>query len=130
MKKYLSLIFVLILAFVLIGCKSDETPDDNNDDPNINTDGGVTGSLKGIKIVTDKNNIKVGEEIQATVEFNPADYADKEVVWQSADESIVTVDASGKITGVKAGTANIYAILKSSMDSANPFKGTKKNQRN
>lgn len=126
MKKYLSLIFVLVLAFVLIGCKSDETPSDDTNDPNINTDGGGTSSLKGIKIVTDKNNIKVGEEVQATVEFNPADYADQEVVWQSADESIVTVDASGKITGVKAGTANIYAILKSSMDSANPFKGTKK----
>ena len=107
MKKYLSLIFVLILAFVLIGCKSDDTPSDDTDDPNINTDGGVTGSLEGIKIVTDKNNIKVGEEIQATVEFNPADYADKEVVWQSADESIVTVDEDGNIFGAGAGETTV-----------------------
>ena len=37
-KKIFGFLFIVLLSIALIGCKKDETPDDNNDDTNINDD--------------------------------------------------------------------------------------------
>ena len=61
-----------------------------------------------ITISDETLNLIVGETGELTAEILPEDAFDKTVVWTSSDESVATVD-DGKVTAVKAGTANITA---------------------
>ena len=47
---------------------------------------------------------------QATV--YPSSLTDKTVTWKSSNTKIATVSSTGKVTGVKAGTANITCTSK------------------
>ena len=47
------------------------------------------------------------EQDQLTAEITPADAADHTVTWKSEDESVVKVDADGKLTAGREGTAKI-----------------------
>lgn len=49
-----------------------------------------------------------GEPVQLTV--TGAD--PKDITWTSRDKAIATVDANGKVSGLKAGTTEIYAVCK------------------
>ena len=79
-------------------------------------DGGKTATCK----VTVKPNlvseitlaalaIYVGESKAVTATVKPDDATNKELTWKSSDESIATVDNTGKVTGKKIGTATITA---------------------
>ena len=62
----------------------------------------VTGvSVKETVAVTE------GDSIYVRANVEPEEASNTDVEWESKDESIVTVNASGKITGVKPGTATI-----------------------
>lgn len=52
-------------------------------------------------------NVDVGANKTLTATVLPANAADKTGVWASSDETVATVDQTGKVTGVKAGNANI-----------------------
>jgi len=54
-------------------------------------------------------NISVGGSTVLTATITPADAADQKVIWSSSSDLIATVDATGKVTGVKAGTVTITA---------------------
>ena len=53
--------------------------------------------------------LKEGESEILTATVKPDDATDKTVTWSTSDASIATVDASGKVTAVKEGTATITA---------------------
>ena len=53
--------------------------------------------------------LPVGSTQQLTATVLPAGASDKTVTWSSSDESIVTVDANGNVTGVGTGYATITA---------------------
>ena len=54
--------------------------------------------------------IGIGASETLTVTYNPADAnINKALTWSSSNTSVATVDASGKVTGVAAGTATITA---------------------
>ena len=62
-----------------------------------------------LSIATTKASINVGDTDTVKATFAPADVTNKRLVYTSSDESVATVDASGKITAVKAGKATITA---------------------
>ena len=65
----------------------------------------VTGITLNQKTAT--GNVGATKQITATIE--PANADDKTVTWTSSDDTIATVDNTGLITFVKAGTATITA---------------------
>ncbi len=53
--------------------------------------------------------LTVGETLQLTATVEPDDTTDKTVVWSSSDEAVVTVDETGLVTAIAAGTATVTA---------------------
>ncbi|KHD38777.1 hypothetical protein NL50_01750 [Clostridium acetobutylicum] len=62
-------------------------------------------------ITLNKNtsSLEVGQTDTLKAVVTPNDTTNKAVTWTSSDSSVVTVDGSGKITGVKEGQATITA---------------------
>lgn len=54
-------------------------------------------------------DVNVGAKLTLKATVLPADAANKTVTWKSSAEANATVNASGEVTGVKAGTAEITA---------------------
>ena len=48
-----------------------------------------------------------GEVVTLTATVNPSNASNKNVYWTSSDSSIATVDNSGKVTAIKAGSATV-----------------------
>ncbi len=68
--------------------------------------------VESISIKT-TTEIAIGSSETLAVTYNPADAnTGKEVTWSSSDETVAKVDANGKVTGLKAGTATITATSK------------------
>ncbi|PJI08992.1 MULTISPECIES: Ig-like domain-containing protein [Clostridium] len=62
-----------------------------------------------IKLNKEKDTIDVGQGDTLTAVVTPDEIASQGVTWSTSDKTIATVDASGKITGVKAGTVMVTA---------------------
>lgn len=56
--------------------------------------------------------LKEGEALTLSCTIEPANATNKELTWTSSDKAIATVDASGKVTAVKAGKAIITVASK------------------
>lgn len=71
----------------------------------------LDGSIHVSSITLNKTtlSLKVGENETLVATILPNEATDKTVAWSSSDESIVTVDKSGKVIAVKSGTATISA---------------------
>ena len=87
-----------------------------NTDGKLTVDGGtLTGDVTGTVIykVTDvsldKSTLSLieGENEQLIATVEPSNATNKTVTWSSSAESVATVDNSGKVTAVGAGTAQI-----------------------
>ena len=57
----------------------------------------------------DKTNAELTEEESLTLvaTVNPSNATNKKVSWESSDKAVATVDASGRVTAVKTGSASI-----------------------
>ena len=64
-------------------------------------------SVTGIKLDKTKLTLAVGKNATLTATVSPSNATDKGMTWSSSNTAIATVDNSGKVTGVKAGTATI-----------------------
>ena len=72
----------------------------------------VTVTAKVIEvteITLDKTEVEIieGETVQLTATVKPDDATDKSIEWTSSDESVATVDNSGKVTAVSEGKVTI-----------------------
>ena len=67
----------------------------------------IGGAVTGVDISLTTASVDVGETVQVSATVNPDDANDKSVTWSSSDEAIATVDATGLITGVAKGLADI-----------------------
>lgn len=94
MKKYFIMAVTAIAAFAFVGCKQQNTPD---------------APATGAKVsIAESLELAVGAEEKLRATLNPA----KEgvvVTFTSDDKEVATVTASGIVTGVAPGQANIIA---------------------
>ncbi|MDG0791516.1 Ig-like domain-containing protein [Cohnella ginsengisoli] len=66
--------------------------------------------VTGLMLDKSTLNLMIGTTKPITAAVMPADAYNKKIVWSSSDESIATVDASGRVTGHLAGTAVVTAV--------------------
>lgn len=69
-----------------------------------------TVEATGITVTPETATVVRGSTTELTATLTPEN-ATSEVTWSSSDEAIATVDQSGVVTGVKAGTATITATV-------------------
>lgn len=69
-------------------------------------DGGSI-SVSGVSVSPAAPSVVVGATVQMTAAITPDNATDKSGVWLSSAEAIATVDDSGLVTGIAAGTAEV-----------------------
>ncbi len=68
-----------------------------------------TKLVESIKFDITTKELAIGDYLQLNISFTPTDATDKTISWKSSNTSVATVNASGLITAVGAGTATITA---------------------
>ncbi len=93
MKKVfnLSLLFAALVMIGFASCKPVE--------PNV--------AVTGVTVSPTTLSLSVGGTSKLTATVAPSNATNKNVTWASSNTAVATVDASGTVTGVAAGTANI-----------------------
>jgi uncharacterized protein (TIGR02145 family) len=93
------LLFALVLpAFVIVGCdKGGEMLEEPT----------KTIAVTGVSLNKTALLLKEGAAETLTATISPSGADNKAVAWSSSDSAIATVNATGKVTGVKAGSAVI-----------------------
>ena len=108
MKKWIMLLLILTLTFVLVGCGGGTDDPDDPDDPKDPID--QTEVLpESINISGQKETMTVGDTLTLTAEVLPATTTNKNLAWKSSNDAVVKVDSVGGITAIGAGTATITA---------------------
>ena len=64
-------------------------------------------SVTGVKLNKSETTIKVGETETLTATIEPANATNKNITWSSTDDTVATVDGTGKVEAKKVGTATI-----------------------
>ena len=70
----------------------------------------------GISLNLTTLELEEGTTEDLTETLSPADATDKNVIWNSDNETVATVDSTGKVTAVKAGTATITVTATNGTD--------------
>ena len=87
---------------------STATVSEKNNTKSVETNENI--EVKDIKINESITNLKMGEKQSLTVTIAPNNATDKEVIWQSSDKNIASVDSKGVITAKECGAVWISAI--------------------
>ena len=69
-------------------------------------------NVKKINFKLDQTSINIGQMVQIYATIEPENATNRDLVWESSDSSIATVDSKGIVKGVKAGTVTITAKTK------------------
>ena len=100
-------LLVLTALALLFACTPEENNPSGTDEPEGGNDKIV--HVTGISLDCNSATIKEGEYITLVATVTPSNADNKSVSWSSSSDAVATVDASGKVTGVKAGSATITA---------------------
>lgn len=65
--------------------------------------------VTGIVLVGKKTEAEEGDDFKVATVVSPSNATDKTVTWASSDPTVATVDNTGKVTALKAGTTEISA---------------------
>jgi len=90
MKKHFFTLFLGVLSYVLIFSCTEKT---------VHVD--------GISVNPSSVSLVEGETSMLSATVSPSNADNKQVIWSSNDNSTVMVDATGKITAMKAGNATV-----------------------
>ena len=77
--------------------------------PSVTTPPAVTVSLKGISLNKTKLDLLVGHSESLIVTFDPDNYSNKTITWESSNPSVATINENGLVTAKSNGTAIIKA---------------------
>jgi alpha-amylase len=66
-------------------------------------------AVSGSGVSSGKLALNTGDTSTLSATVSPSNATDASVSWSSSDSSVASVDSSGKVTGVKAGTATVTA---------------------
>ena len=109
MKKMKSTSHVLFMvAVALLSCTAEVNNGSNGNGNPVDKTVHVTGISLDRTTVT----IKEGEFFTLVPTVSPDNADNKDVIWSTSSVAVATVDNSGKVTGVKAGSATITATIK------------------
>ena len=100
----LAIAMAAAVASVSTGCKKDEPVGPNGGG---NNDGPKTVAVTGVSINKASISLTEGTSETLTATVTPDNATNKAVSWKSSDSNIATVDNSGKVTAVKAGSTTI-----------------------
>ena len=77
-----------------------------------------TIAVTEIQIEEKIEDMEIGENEKLTATITPSNATDKNLTWQSSDESIATVDSTGEVTAKKSGVVTITATTSNGKSSA------------
>ena len=104
-KPFFTAFAVILIAGVSSGCGKDEpTPSGGN---GSNETGPTTVAVTGVSLNKQTLSLVEGDSETLTATVAPSNATNKAVSWKSSDASVASVDNSGKVTAVKAGSATI-----------------------
>ena len=63
----------------------------------------------GIQINENIENMEIGETQKLTATIKPSNVTEKDITWESSDESVAVVTADGEVSVIKSGVVNITA---------------------
>ena len=115
MKKKIIPFAVLLAALTtgIVGCGE---IDSSNPQPTTSSEATSTTSsetevvhVSSISIIAEKTELFIGEDTKVKTSVLPENADDKTFTLKSEDESILTVDQTGKVTAIAAGTTNVVA---------------------
>lgn len=66
-----------------------------------------TTPVSGVEVSMDSATVKMLNTLTLSASVLPSNATKRDITWSSSDESVATVDATGKVTPVKGGTAYI-----------------------
>ncbi|AGK99880.1 S-layer homology domain-containing protein [Desulfoscipio gibsoniae] len=66
-----------------------------------------TVAITGVGIAEGDQQLEVNQTVQVTAEVQPENATDKGVTWSTSDQSVATVNETGLVTAIAAGTATI-----------------------
>lgn len=64
-------------------------------------------AVNGVSLSDSSKSIDAGKDFTLTAAVSPSDATNKDVMYSSSDVSVASVDASGNVSGIKAGKATI-----------------------
>ena len=67
----------------------------------------IVGTTAKVKLNKTKATLEKGNTLTLKATVTPSTLPDKSVTWKSSNTKVATVTSSGKVKGVKAGTATI-----------------------
>jgi len=70
----------------------------------------VSSAVTDVSLNKTASTLVIGDSESLTATVSPSNAANKGVSWLSSDTSVVTVDASGKVTAQGAGKANVIVM--------------------
>lgn len=98
MRNYYLTVAVLA-AMILVSCRKIEKENENGPDTDV--------PVESVTLNPDRLELKVGEVYTLVAEISPDNATDKSVVWKSSDETLLSVDAGGRVTALAAGSAEV-----------------------
>ena len=100
LRTFIAAIAAALFSMTLFSCGPDE-PDNNG------PTGPTTVAVTGVTLNKTSLSMVEGNSETLTATVSPDNATNKAVSWKSSDASIASVDGTGKVTAVKAGSATI-----------------------
>ena len=83
------------------------TVDGKSAECSVTVNAAATVPVESVSLDKTELSLEVGGEETLTATVEPSNATNKDVTWESSDTSVATVDTSGLVTAVSAGTATI-----------------------